>query len=243
MSASTAGAATAVFIACAVEAVEASTVVLAVGSTRGWRWTLAGVAAALLTLGAAVTALGAAVASLPIQTLQLLVGTLLIAIGLQWLRKAVLRAAGRKSLHDEQAVYRETVGAAQQQGRATGVDRYAVWVSYTAVVIEGLEVVLIVLSSAGSGHGVWVGVVAATVAVLLVIVAAFALRAPLARVPENTLKLCVGVMLTSLGLLWGSQGAGLDVTEAVLPGIVLAVLCGALLVLVRLRRAPRPVQR
>ena len=201
----------AIFLACMVEAIEALTIVLAVGTTRGWRWTLAGAAGALLTLAVIVGALGPAITVLPIGVLRVVVGVVLLAVGAQWLRKAVLRAAGRKALHDEQEVYRETALAAQQESRRPGVDRYAL------------------VSFAAGGHGLRVGIVAALLAVLLVGVAGVALRSPLSKVPENLLKLCVAVMLVSLGGFWTAEGIGLAMSEAELPVIVAGVLCGALL--------------
>jgi uncharacterized membrane protein len=241
MSAAALGLALAIFFACAVEAVEALTVVLAVGSTRGWRWTLAGAAGALLTLAAIVGALGPAITSLPLGLLRVVVGVVLLTVGLQWLRKAVLRAAGRKALHDEQAAFRAATLAARGAGRGAGVDAYALGTAYTAVLLEGLEVVVIVVGFAAAGHGLDLGIAAAGLAVLTVTLAGVALRAPLARVPENTLKLGVGVMLTSFGAFWACEGAGVEMSEALLPGIALAVLCGATLAArgLRLARAAR----
>jgi uncharacterized membrane protein len=228
MTAAEVGLVLAIFLACSVEAVEALTIVLAVGATRGWRHTLAGVVAALLTLAAVLAALGSAITSLPIDLLRILVGLLLLAVGLQWLRKAVLRASRRKPLHDERAIYDSTVRDAAREPRRHG-DRYAFLTAYTAVLIEGLEVVLIVLSFSAGGHGLAVAVLAALLAVLLVAVAGVLLRAPLARVPENTLKLVVAVLLVSLGAFWTVEGLGLAVSEAFLPAIVLAVLAASLL--------------
>ncbi len=219
----------AVFLACSVEAVEALTVVLAVGSTRSWRWTLSGVVGALLTLTAMVGALGPAIIALPVDLVRVLVGAVLLAIGLQWLRKAVLRAAGRKAHSDEQAVYLRTTREAQRERKKHGVDTYALTTAYTAVFVEGLEVVIIVVSFAAGGHGLRVGVVSALLAVLVVCVAGIAVRAPLARIPEDTLKFAVGVMLTSFGIYWLCEGAGLEVSDALLPAIIAAVLCGGLL--------------
>ncbi|HXW58937.1 MAG TPA: hypothetical protein VEJ23_05610 [Solirubrobacteraceae bacterium] len=228
MSAAELGLALPIFLACGVEAVEALTIVLAVGTTRGWCWTLAGAAGALLTLGVVVGALGPAVTSLPLDLLRVLVGAVLLAIGAQWLRKAVLRAAGRKAMHDENAIYARTAGAASRERRSDGVDRYAFTTSYMGVLVEGLEVVVVVVSFAADGHGLGIAVAAALAAVLAVALAGVALRAPLSRVPENTLKLCVGVMLTSFGAFWLCEGAGLAVSEVLLPAIILAVLACAL---------------
>jgi uncharacterized membrane protein len=229
MSTAAIGLALAIFLACTVEAVEALTVVLAVGSTRGWRWALAGTAGALVTLAVIVGALGPAITALPLGVLRMVVGAVLLVVGLQWLRKAVLRAAGRKALHDEGAIYRTTSEQAQREGaHHAGVDRYALGTAYTGVLLEGLEVVVIVVSFAAAGHGLGIGAAAAGLAVLLVTLAGLALRAPLGRVPENTLKLCVGVMLTSFGAFWSCEGAGVAMSEALLPAIILGVLCAAL---------------
>ncbi len=229
MSGAELGLAVAIFAACAVEAVEALTIVLAVGSARGWRWTLAGAAGALVTLAAGIAAFGPAVAAIPLDALRLAVGVVLLIVGAQWLRKAILRAARRKALHDEQAIYAETAQQAQRARRRAGVDRYALATAYSGVLLEGLEVVAIVVGSAAAGHGLGIGVAAAGAAILLVTVAGVALRAPLARVPENALKLGVGAMLVSFGAFWSCEGAGVAVSEAFLPAIVAVVLCGALL--------------
>jgi uncharacterized membrane protein len=217
----------AIFLACTVEAVEALTIVLAVGATRGWRYTLAGVATALLTLAAILAALGPAITSLPIDLLRVLVGVALLAVGLQWLRKAVLRASHRKPLHDELLIYDSTARDARAPRRHR--HRYAFLTAYTAVLVEGLEVVLIVLSFSAGGHGLAVAVLAAVLAVLLVAIAGVLLHAPLARVPENTLKLIVAVLLVSLGGFWTAEGLGLAISEALLPAIVLGVLVASLL--------------
>lgn len=219
----------AIFLACAVEAVEALTIILAVGTTRGWRWTLIGAAGALMTLAVIVGALGPAIETLPIDALRVVVGVVLLAVGFQWLRKAVLRAAGRKALHDEDAIYAQTVRAAAREDRRSGVDRYALGTAYGAVLLEGLEVVLIVASFVAGGHGLRVGIVAALLAVLLIGLAGVALRSPLRRIPENALKFTIAVMLVSLGGFWTAEGVGLTMSEALLPAIIAAVLCAALL--------------
>ena len=209
------GLAVAVFFACAVEAVEALTVVLAVGVTRSWRSALVGVAAALAVLAAIVAALGPGVTALPIGALRLVVGGLLLVFGLQWLRKAVLRAAGLKALHDEAAAFAEEAAAARAAGIAAGLDPgrerldgYSFTVAFKGVLLEGLEVAFIVLTFGANRHNVGLAAAAAGVAVMLVVAAGVAARAPLTRVPENALKFSVGVMLTSFGMFWGAEGAG-----------------------------------
>jgi uncharacterized membrane protein len=221
-----------VFLACAVEAVEALTIVLAVGSTRNWSSSLYGCAAATVTLAALVAALGPALTQLPIDALRLAVGALLLIFGLQWLRKAILRAAGLKALRDEDAAFvRERAAARAAEDRAVaGVDAYAFVVSFKGVLLEGLEVAVIVVSFGASQHRVPLAAAAALAAIALVALAGFAARAPLARVPENTMKFAVGVMLTSFGVFWGAQGAGASwpgddaALLAIIPGFALASL-------------------
>jgi uncharacterized membrane protein len=202
-----------VFIACAVEAVEALTIVLAAGITREWRSTFQGLAAALVVLAAITAAVGPAVGSLPLTPLRLVVGALLAVYGLQWLRKAVLRAAGYKALHDEAAIYQREVGAAAsavaERRRAVG-DWYAFTLAFKGVLLEGLEVVFIVITFGDNQRNVGAAVIGAAAAVIAVTAAGLAVRAPLTRVPENWMKLAVGVMLTSFGAFWGAEGAGAD---------------------------------
>ncbi len=203
----------AVFLACAVEAVEAVTIVLAAGTARDWRSALTGTGAALAVLAVLTAVLGPAVSDLPLHALRLVVGALLLIFGLQWLRKAVLRAAGVKALHDEDRLYAAHLAQASAAGAGArrawlSPDGYAFTLSFKGVLLEGLEVVFIVLTFGGSQHQIGLAAVAALAAVLLVAAAGAAVRAPLARVPENTLKFIVGVMLTSFGLLWGAEGAG-----------------------------------
>ena len=201
----------AVFLACAVEAVEATTIVLAAGTARDWRSALTGVGAGLALLALVVAALGPAVSAIPLSVLRLVVGGLLLVFGLQWLRKAVLRASGNKALHDEVALYGAELeaarGATAQRVGAVG-DWYAFTLSFKGVVLEGLEVAFIVLTFGGNQHDIPLAAVAAAAAVVLVAGVGVAVRAPLARVPENTLKFAVGVMLTAFGTFWGAEGAG-----------------------------------
>ena len=203
------GLAVAVFLACTVEAVEALTIVLAVGTTRSWSSALYGVAAATVALAAIVLALGPAIAGLPIGVLRVAVGGLLLIFGLQWLRKAILRAAGLKAKHDELAIYAAEAEAARAAGgRAQRFDGYAFAISFKGVLLEGLEVAFIVVTFGANQHRVGLAGAAAGLAVLLVVLAGVALRAPLAKVPENGMKFAVGVMLTSFGMFWGAEGAG-----------------------------------
>ena len=203
------GLAVSVFLACAVEAVEALTIVLAVGTTRSWRSALSGCAAATLALAAVTAALGPSLTSLPINTLRLIVGGLLLVFGLQWLRKAILRAAGLKALHDEDEAYREEVAAAQAAGSPhAGFDVYSFTIAFKGVLLEGLEVVFIALTFGANQHNVGLAAAAAIAAVLLVAIVGLAVHRPLSRVPENAMKFSVGVMLTSFGIFWGAEGAG-----------------------------------
>jgi uncharacterized membrane protein len=203
------GLAVSVFLACAVEAVEALTIVLAVGSTRSWRSALTGAGAAAVVLAAVTAALGPRLTALPINTLRLVVGGLLLIFGLQWLRKAILRASGLKALHDERDAYERELAAAREAGALhDGLDAYSFTIAFKGVFLEGLEVVFIVLTFGANQHRIGIAAVAAVLAVLLVVLAGVAIHAPLARVPENTMKFAVGVMLSSFGIFWGAEGAG-----------------------------------
>jgi uncharacterized membrane protein len=197
-----------VFLACAVEAVEAFTIVLAVGTTRRWRAALTGVGAATLVLAVLIAALGPALTSLPIGVLRVVVGGLLLTFGLQWLRKAILRAAGAKAKHDEEAIFATERADAEATPVAAGFDGYAFAISFKAVLLEGLEVAFIVLTFGANQHDVGLAAAAAALAIIAVLGAGLALRAPLARVPENGMKFVVGVLLTSFGIFWGAEGAG-----------------------------------
>jgi uncharacterized membrane protein len=231
MSGAEIGLALSVFLACSVEAVEALTIVLAVGTTRSWSSAMGGVGAAVVALAVLVLALGPALSSLPIGVLRVLVGGLLLIFGLQWLRKAILRRAGLKAKHDELATYREEAEAARAAGVGPSrLDAYSFTLAFKGVLLEGLEVVFIVLTFGANQHRIGLAAAAAGVAVLAVVALGVAARAPLARVPENTMKFAVGVMLTSFGMFWGAEGAGAAWPggDAALPAIVPAVLLAAL---------------
>ena len=200
-----------VFLACAVEAVEALTIVLAAGTARDWRSAMLGVLGGIVVLALAVAALGPAVSAIPLGGLRLFVGGLLLVFGLQWLRKAILRASGLKALHDEEAIYRRQLRQAQSAAgdrRAFVPDWYAFTLSFKGVVLEGLEVVFIALTFGSNQHDVALAGVAAAAAVLVVAGVGLAIRAPLSRVPENSMKFVVGIMLTAFGTFWGAEGAG-----------------------------------
>jgi uncharacterized membrane protein len=234
----------AVFLACAVEAVEALTIVLAAGIGRGWRSALTGMLAGLFTLAVIVAALGPAVAAVPLDGLRLVVGALLLVFGLQWLRKAILRASGHKALHDETAAFEATLAAARHAKAGSGgvvPDWYGFTLAFKGVVLEGLEVVFIALTFGSNQHNIGLAAVAALAAVLVVAAAGVAVRAPLARVPENGMKFVVGIMLTAFGMFWGAEGAGAHWPGADLALLVLIPAVGlyALILVALFRRSAR----
>ena len=239
----------AVFLACAVEAVEATTIVLAAGTARNWRSALQGTAAGVGLLAVTVATLGPAVSAVPLRALRLVVGGLLLVLGLQWLRKAILRASGHKALHDEAQIYLDEIAAARTAAaEKKGVvdDWYAFTLSFKGVVLEGLEVVFIALTFGSNQHDLPLAAVAAIAAIVTVAAAGIAVRAPLARVPENTMKFVVGVMLTSFGMFWGAEGAGAKWPggDAALLALVPAVAAFSLVLASVLKRsAPVPSSR
>ena len=242
MSGAELGLAVSVFLACAVEAVEALTIVLAMGTTRSWRSTWYGVAAATVALAVVVAIVGPALTALPLGVLRVVVGGLLLVFGLQWLRKAILRAAGLKALHDEDALFAEESERARMVARGhdrAGIDPYAFTVSFKGVLLEGLEVVFIVLTFGANQHRIGLAAIAAAAAVAVVVAVGFAVRAPLARVPENALKFAVGVMLTSFGTFWSAEGAGAHWPggDAALLVLIPGLLLAALIMVSFLRRA------
>ncbi len=227
------------FLACAVEGVEAVTIVLAAGITRGWRSAWIGVAAAVLVLAVVVAVLGPALTALPIDVLRLVVGGLLLVFGLQWLRKAILRAGGFKALHDEEVIFAEEVASLRAAGvERSGIDPFGFTVSFKGVLLEGLEVAFIVVTFGSNQHNVPLAVIAAVAAGIVVVVAGAAANAPLSRVPENTLKYAVGVMLTSFGIFWGVEGAGASWPggDAAIPAIIALVLATSIALSAALRR-------
>jgi uncharacterized membrane protein len=226
-----------VFVACAVEAVEALTIVLAAGVTREWRSTFQGMAVALAALAVITAAVGPAVSHLPLTALRLVVGAMLAIFGLQWLRKAVLRAAGYKALHDEAGAYLREVAAAEAAGRQPrrGVsDWYAFALAFKGVLLEGLEVVFIVITFGDNQKNIGAAVIGAVAAIVVVTIIGIAVKAPLTRVPENWMKFAVGVMLTSFGVFWGAEGAGVawpGNDAALLAGVPAIALAAAACVL------------
>jgi len=235
----------AVFLACVVEAVEATTIVLAAGTARDWRSATSGMAGALAVLAIVVAVLGPAVSEVPLRGLRLFVGALLLVFGLQWLRKAILRASGHKALHDEGKIFAEQLAtAAAKPRRSAGLvpDWYGFTLSFKGVLLEGLEVVFIVLTFGANQHDVGLAAVAAACAVVLVAAVGVAIRSPLQRVPENTMKFVVGIMLTAFGTFWGVEGAGAHWpgSDAALLVLVPAIAVFALALVALLRGNPVP---
>ena len=184
----------------------------AVGTTRSWRSAFYGVGAAVLALAVIVAALGPALTALPINVLRVVVGGLLLIFGLQWLRKAILRAAGYKPLHDEGAAFaheRQEAGAAAPAA-PRGLDWYSFTVAFKGVLLEGLEVVFIVIAFGSAQGRLGLAAAGAAIALVVVVVAGILAKGPLSRVPENTIKFVVGLLLTSFGCFWGAEGAGAD---------------------------------
>ncbi|HMA01398.1 MAG: COG4280 domain-containing protein [Gemmatimonas sp.] len=196
----------AAFLASLVEFVEALTIVLAVGTTRGWRSSLLGAGASAIFLALLVLIFGPALGRIPINTLQLIVGILLLLFGIRWLRKAILRAAGVISIHDEAKIYEEETALMRSAGRpARTFDAVAFIACFKAVTLEGVEVSFTVIAI-GAGGPLLAASIGALLAALLVILLGLALHHPLSRVPENTLKFIVGIMLTAFGIFWIGQG-------------------------------------
>jgi uncharacterized membrane protein len=200
------------FLASLVEFVEALTVVLAVGAVRGWKGALGGTFLALVLLLLIVIVLGPALTRIPLDVVQLGVGTLLLLFGLRWLRKAILRAGGVIPLHDEEALFAKEVETLGRFGRATqGFDRIAVATAFKITMVEGIEVVFIVIALGAAGGGVLVPAsLGAIAALLLVIALGLVLHKPVATIPENTLKFTVGLLLSAFGTFWVGEGAGFD---------------------------------
>lgn len=218
-----------VFLACAVEAVEAVTIVLAAGTARDWKSALLGTGAGLGLLAIVIAILGPNISKIDDRYLKLFVGTLLLLFGLQWIRKSILRSSGYKSLHDEEKIFQEELLQAKkaQAGKRFGVaDWYAFTLSFKGVLLEGLEVVFIVLTFGSIRHKVMLSAITALITVLIVSAAGFVLRKPLSRIPENQMKFIVGIALTSFGIYWGAEGAGAvwPKSDAALIPIVLYLL-------------------
>ena len=225
----------AAFLASLVECVEALTVVLAVGSVRGWRSAVAGTAAALAVLAAIVAAVGPALTRIPLHLVQAVVGAMILLFGLRWLRKAILRSAGLIPLHDEEAAYAKNAAAMREgSGRGGGLDRLAFGARFNITMLEGTEVVFIVIAFGAGGTGLLLQAsVGAAAAAVVIAALGVALHRPLVRVPENTLKFVVGVLLSGFGTFWVGEGAGLawPMPASVSPDLAIPCLMAAYLAL------------
>ncbi|PDT21232.1 COG4280 domain-containing protein [Rhizobium hidalgonense] len=202
----------AAFMASIVEVVEAFTIILAVGTLRGWRPAVAGTVAALAVLAIVVLALGPLLDNIPLRSLQLAIGVLLLLFGMGWLRKAILRSAGIIPLHDEIAAFRaEQAYLSDAIARhQTSLNLLAGMTAFKGVLLEGLEVIFIVIA-VGSGRGlIWAASLGALAACLLVLLVGVAVHKPLSRVPENMLKFSVAIMLSSFGVFWTGEGLGIE---------------------------------
>lgn len=231
----------AVFLACSVEMVEALTIVLAVGHTRGWRSALQGVAVALVALAALVAAFGPALVHVPLDALRLFVGAVLLIFGMQWLRKAILRSSGLKAKHDEDEIYRSKVAELQALDATVGRDRVAFVVAFKGTFLEGLEVVIIVLTLGTSAHRLGLAVIVAAIAVVVVGAAGVIVARQLSRVPENAMKMSVGVLLVTYGTFWTGEGLKIkwpDNDVTLLFFVLLYALVTWLLVAVMRRQHP-----
>ena len=223
-----------VIMACSVETVEALTIILASGISRGWRSTIEGAALALVTLAAIVLIVGPVLINyIPIDILRILVGTLLLIFGLQWLSKAILRASGFKAKHDEAAIYQKTLAElSQTKGLLRGKrDSVAFVISLKGVFLEGMEVIMIVISFGLPNHQLGIASLGAAIAVIVVGAIGLIVAKPLAKVPENTMKLGVGILLTVFGIFWMGEGVGVDWPLAdtfifILITIILVVVVG-----------------
>lgn len=235
---------TAAFLASIVEFVEALTVVLAVGTVRGWQSSLAGAAAGVAVLLAMILVLGPALTRIPLQTVQLVVGALILLFGLRWLRKAILRSAGVIPLHDEAAAFAKESAAMRGHGeRRAGWDAVAIATSFKITMLEGIEVVFIVIAVGAGGAGLLVPAgLGALAALALVVVLGLAIHAPLSRVPGNTLKFVVGILLSAFGTFWFGEGIGASwpTGDLAIVFLALAFATAALLTAALARGASRP---
>ena len=202
-----------VALASAVEMVEAATIVLALGASRGWRSAIIGSIVALVTLALVVGIAGPSILLVPIEILRLIVGVLLLVFGLQWLRKAILRATGFKALHDEEKIFEAELNSAKTAERTkifSDIDKYSFTLSFKTVLLEGFEVIFIVLTFGALKNSLGIATFGALFSLLVVAGAAFAIRKPLTKVPENTLKFVVGTMATTFGIFWTTEGLNIE---------------------------------
>lgn len=241
MTTSTVVLAVAVFMSCAVEMVEALTIVVAAGVSRGWRSALEGAAVAVVVLAVLVSAIGPALVTLvPLDALRVVIGVILLIFGLQWLRKAILRATGYKAKHDEDAIYARHMKEMAAAGPVSGRDPVGFTVAFKGVFLEGLEVVVIVLTLGATDHDLPLAAIAAAAAILVVGLVGVVVARQLAGVPENAMKLGVGLMLVSFGSFWSGEGLGVHWPGAdlAIPALV-AVYGAATFVLVRSLDGPK----
>jgi len=236
----------AVFLACAVEMVEALTIVFAVGHTRGWRSAFEGGAAALVALTALVAIFGPALIHVPLAWLRLVVGGVLLIFGMQWLRKAILRSSGLKAKHDEDAIYHETVAQLESGTPGTNRDRIAFVMAFKGVFLEGIEVVITVLTLGTSAHRLGLAAVTAAVALVLVAIVGAVVAKQLSSVPENAMKMSVGVLLVTYGTFWVGEGLkvrwpGNDTFLLAFVGIY-AVVCWVLVTVIKPKNPSSPVK-
>ena len=231
----------AAFLASLVEFVEALTVVLAVGVTRGWRGALSGSGVAMLVLLAIIAVLGPALTRIPLDKVQLLVGAALLLFGMRWLRKAILRAAGIIPLHDETAEFAEQTASLQRSGPiGRGLDKIGFAAAFKITMLEGIEVVFIVIAIGAGRAGLLVPACLGALAALLVVLAlGLIVHRPLARIPENTLKFAVGVLLSAFGTFWFGEGIGVDWPgkDWSIPALIAVFAAAAILTIPLCRRA------
>jgi uncharacterized membrane protein len=245
----------AAFLASAVEFVEAFTIVLVVGVTINWRSSLAGALAAAATLAVIVATLGVAlVRYVPLEYLRLVVGIILILFGLKWLKKSILRYSGLKAIHDEEAIFEENRAVLRARGEviAPRLEPFGVLLSYKSVLLEGLEVAFIVITFGSSAAnatcsstcGIGSAAIGAVVAGVLVILLGALVRAPLTKVPENSLKFVVGIMLTSFGTFWGGEGFGINwpFSDAFILILVALYLLAAFILVMILRQRKQQLE-
>ena len=227
--------------------VEAATIVLALGASRGWRSAIVGSVVALVTLALIVVIAGPSILLVPIEILRLIVGVLLLVFGLQWLRKAILRATGFKALHDEEKIFEAELNSAKTAERTkifSDLDKYSFTLSFKTVLLEGFEVIFIVLTFGALKNSLGIATFGALFSLLVVAGAAFAIRKPLTKVPENTLKFVVGTMATTFGIFWTTEGLNIewpysDTTLLLLAALVLLTAFACILWL----RAKKPADK
>lgn len=233
----------AAFLGSAVEFVEALTIILAVGITRGWRAACSGTIAGLAVLALVVLTLGPALMSVPIGALQVFVGLLLLLFGMRWLRKAILRSAGLVALHDEDAAFADETRllSSGRVARRAGVDPLGFATAFKAVLLEGIEVAFIVLAVGAAGGMLLQASLGALAALVLVAAVGILAHRPLARVPENTLKFAVGLVIAGFGVFWLGEGMGFawPGADLVLLPIIAALFAAALFARALARRVVR----